>query len=218
MAPRAGPLERPPAAGRGCAQPPPPRGITHGRRGPRKVPTQTRPRPLSARPRDWPRGLPIRAGVASPRREGGRRLACGAGRRGAGFAIAARPRSARERGGSGPAAPLPSAAARAATGKRLEVSNSGEKAKLIKGLACLGLRIPKELRPAEPRAAAIVCAGWWWVAAGSRDGTGQLRPLEQQRQCWAEPARGCPVPAGSCVGTGCQGAAACRVMLSPSHS
>lgn len=118
MAPRAGPLERPPAAGRGCAQPPPPRGITHGRRGPRKVPTQTRPRPLSARPRDWPRGLPIRAGVASPRREGGRRLACGAGRRGAGFAIAARPRSARERGGSGPAAPLPSAAARAATGKR----------------------------------------------------------------------------------------------------
>lgn len=103
-------------------------------------------------------------------------------------------------------------------GKRLEVSNSGEKAKLIKGLTCLGLRIPKELRPAEPRAAAIVCAGWWWVAAGGRDGTGQLRPLEQQQQCWAEPARGCPVPAGSCVGTGCQGAAACRVMLSLSHS
>lgn len=123
MAPRAGPLERPPAAGRGRAQPPPPRGITRGRRGPRKVPTQTRPRPLSARPRDWPRGLPIRAGVASPRREGGRRLACGAGRRGAGFAIAARPRSARERGGSGPAAPLPSAAARAATGFTLPLTH-----------------------------------------------------------------------------------------------
>lgn len=66
-------------------------------------------------------------------------------------------------------------------GRRLEISNLGKKAKLIKGLMCLRLQIPRELWPAEPPSATIVCTGWW-VAAGGCSGTGQLWPLEQQ-QC-----------------------------------
>lgn len=51
MAPGAGPHERPPTAGRSTERS---EAAPRGRRGPHRVPTQTQPRPLSARARDWP--------------------------------------------------------------------------------------------------------------------------------------------------------------------